>query len=82
MTPDELITFINDEQNNAIAIHGARVMYNPDYHHPINMVCQVEHLESGITYYQLITMSPIIAMSVANALLVQSKLASPPPPSF
>jgi hypothetical protein len=82
MTPDQLIEFINDEQNNAIAVRSARVVYNPESEHPINVVCHVEHQESGIRFDQLLTMSPIIALSLANALLIQSKLASPPPPSF
>lgn len=82
MTPEEIIKLINDQTNNASELEGSRVFYVPDEVLPINLLGYMKHLESGMRYHQVVKMSTDQARAVGNALLIQSSVADPPPPSF
>jgi hypothetical protein len=79
MNPIEIINLINDKSANSTEIQGARVVYLPDDVMPIGIVARLRHIESGMKYDQIFRMKPLEAQAFANALLVQSRVADPPP---
>lgn len=82
MQPNEIIKLLEDESNNATELQASRVVYMPDDTLPIALVAYMRHMESGLRYNQVVRMSTLQARGVANALLIQSAMADPPPPSF
>lgn len=82
MQHDEIIKLIEDKSNNAAELQASRVIYLPDDTLPIALVAYLRHIETGIRYNQVVHMSTLQAKVVANALLIQSTVADPPPPTF
>lgn len=69
------IDILKASDNNAVVIRRYRVIHMNDEQHPINIVAQVKHVETGLEYTQILRLSPIDAQTLGNALLIHGTVA-------
>jgi len=82
MKAEDFINLVSSNESNSLTVLDARIVYVPHHECPLHIVAIVKHSESGFTYPQVLRIDTLQAEDLANDLLIQARLASPPPPSF
>lgn len=82
MKADDFINLVSSNENNSLTILDARIVYVPHHECPLHVVAIVKHSESGFTYPQVLRIDTLLAEDFANDLIIQARLATPPPPEF